>query len=68
MYGQQIESIESKIKELSERAKLKKLPRLKRFKGSMPPAYHFGQLNQLGVSERARLNNMFKGNKQKNHD
>jgi hypothetical protein len=55
MYEQQIESIESKIKELSERAKLKKLPRLKRFKGPMPPAYYFGQLNQLGVSERARL-------------
>jgi Zn-dependent protease with chaperone function len=51
MYEQQIKSIEEKIKDLSSKAKLKKTPRMKRFKGPLPSAYYFGRRNELGISD-----------------
>lgn len=52
VYDQQFKSVSDKIDSLSKKAELKKVPKLKKYKESIPLAYYNGVLNQLGVSEK----------------
>lgn len=51
MYEKQLAFINKRIDEFTEKAHLQKHPKLKTFKGTMPPASSNGLLNRLYISE-----------------